>query len=268
MATLETKDISLYYELYGNSNNPPVLLISGLGGTGASWNAQVKQFYEKYFVILPDQRGTGKSSRTKNGHTTQQNATDICELIKHLGLPSVHIVGSSTGGAIAQYIALDYPEMVRSLTISSSFARFDEFMDREFYVRNKIASEWNRFDTMSTYALFLFSPRFTNKYPDKVSEWIKHTSSIPTNELDKEIGLMRINMIAEHDCSNRLQEIKQPTLILCGDNNHCTPLPLSEELAREIPNAELVVFDDAGELIEIEKKEDFFQTVSAFIDKN
>ena len=53
--------------------------------------------------------------------------------------------------------------------------------------------------------------------------------------------------------SARLGEITQPTLVPCGDNNHCTPMPVWEELARRIPGAELVVFEDAGELIEIEQ---------------
>lgn len=267
MATLKTQGIALHYELYGNPENTPVLLISGLGGTGASWNTQIKHFKEKYFVILPDQRGTGRTTRAQDGYTTQQLATDMVSLIKHLGLASVHLVGSSTGGAIAQYLTLDYPEMVRSLILSSSFARFDTFMTREFYVRKKIAKEWGRFDTMSAYALFLFSPRFVHNFPDKVTSWIEHTSAFPITDLDRTIGLKRIDMIAEHDCFDRLQEIKHPTFVLCGDNNHCTPLPLSEELAQNIPNAELLVFEDTGELIEIEKEEAFFEKVSTFIDR-
>src|ERR1700741_3039518 len=52
--TLNTQGISLHYEVYGNPTNPPVLLISGLGGVGASWGPQIKKFAEKYYVILPD----------------------------------------------------------------------------------------------------------------------------------------------------------------------------------------------------------------------
>ncbi len=267
MATLEIQGISLHYELYGNYASTPVLLISGLGGTGASWNTQLKHFEEKYFVILSDQRGTGRTTRAEDGYTTQQLAADMVSLIEHLGLDSVHIVGSSTGGTIAQYMALDYPEMVRSLVLSSSFARFDAFMTREFYVRKKISKEWDRFETMSAYALFLFSPRFTHNFPDKVATWVEQTSAFHLTELDRKIGLKRIDMIARHDCYDRLKDITQPALILCGDNNHCTPLTLSEELTRKIPNAELYVFEDAGELIEIEKEEAFFQKVSTFIDR-
>jgi len=62
-------------------------------------------------------------------------------------------------------------------------------------------------------------------------------------------------MIAAHDTIDRLGEIDAPTLVMCGDNNHCTPRPLAEEITEGIPDAELVIFDDAGELIEIEQAE-------------
>jgi aminoacrylate hydrolase len=75
-------------------------------------------------------------------------------------------------------------------------------------------------------------------------------------------------MLMAHDTAGRLNEIKQPTLVLCADLNLCTPLPLSEELAQHICNAALVVLRDAGELVEIEKPEVFFQTVSGFIQRN
>lgn len=55
---------------------------------------------------------------------------------------------------------------------------------------------------------------------------------------------------------------------MCGNNNHCTPRPLSEKITESIPGAELVIIDDAGELIEIEQAERFFQVVSDFIERH
>ena len=158
MSKLNTQGISLYYERLGNLANPPVLLISGLGGIGKSWGPQIALFAERYHIILPDQRGTGQTSHAADGYTTPQLATDMASLIEHLALGPVHVVGSSTGGAIAQHLALEHPARVRSLTIASSFARFDAFMQREFEVRRKMAAEWDRRDMFAGYALFLFSP--------------------------------------------------------------------------------------------------------------
>ncbi len=268
MATLNTQGISLYYELLGDPANPPVLLISGLGGVGKSWGPQVKRFAERYHVVLPDQRGTGRTTHAEEGYTTQQLALDAASLLAHLALGPVHVVGSSTGGAIAQYMALDHPETVRSLTLSSTFARFDAFTRREFEVRRKMAAEWGRHATFSAYALFLFSPRYTREHPAEVTEWIERATANPTQPGDQEIALQRIDMIAAHDAWARLGEIRQPALILCGDRNLCTPLPLSEEIAHALPGAEMMIMEDAGELIELEKEEQFFQLVSSFIDRH
>ncbi len=103
MATLDTQGISLYYEALGNPNDPPVLMISGLGGVGARWGPQIERFAAKHHVILSDQRGTGRSTHTQDGYTTQQFAADIVSLVEHLDAGPVHIVGASTGGAIAQH---------------------------------------------------------------------------------------------------------------------------------------------------------------------
>jgi aminoacrylate hydrolase len=268
VATLNTQGISLYYEVLGNPANPSVLMVSGLGGVGKSWEPQIKRFAESYYVVLPDQRGTGQTTHAEDGYTTQQLAADMASLIEHLALGPVHVVGSSTGGAIAQYIALNHPDIVRSLTMASSFARFDAFTQREFDVRRKMAAEWDRRTTFAGYSLFLFSPRYTREHPERVTEWIEQATANPTEPQDRDVALKRIDMIAAHDALSRLGEIRQPSLVLCGDHNLCTPLPLSEEIARAVAGAELIVFDNAGELIELEKEEEFFHTVSTFIDRH
>ena len=268
MPSVSTQGIAQFYELLGDPSNAPVMMISGLGGVGASWGPQVQRFAQRYHLILPDHRGTGRSTHSLDGHTTQQLARDMASLAEHLALGPVHVVGASTGGAIAQHMALQHPHVVRSLTLSSTFARFDPFTHREFQVRRKMAAEWDRPDLLAAYSLFLFSPRYTRTHPELVQSWIDRAAAHPKQAEDRAIALQRIDMISNHDALPRLHEITQPTLVTCGDHNFCTPLPLSEELARTIPGAELVVFEQGGELIELEQDEKFFHVVSGFIDRH
>ncbi len=265
MATLDVNGFTQYYEQSGDPSKSPVLMISGLGGVGASWGPQVKRFAEQYNVILPHHRGTGRSSHTREGYTTQQLAQDMAALVEHLDLGPMHVLGASTGGAIAQYMALDHPHTVRSLTLSSTFARFDAYTRREFQVRRKMAEHWSRPEFFAGYSLFLFSPRFTSEHPEIVQAWIDRGSAHPEQPGDREIGLKRIDMIAAHDTFARLGEIRQPTLVVCGTHNFCTPLPLSEELATSIPGARLAVFEEGGELIELEQDEKYFNVVGGFL---
>src|ERR1700722_9204917 len=250
MATFNIQGFSQYYELLGDPSNPPVMMITGLGGVGASWGSQIKRFAEHFYVILPDHRGTGRSTHTLDGYTTEKLAEDMTALLDHLNPGPVHVLGSSTGGAIAQDMALKSAGAGRSLVLSSTFAPFDAFTHREFQTRRRLAAEWDRQALLAAYSLFLFSPRYTREYPDRVQAWIDRAASHPEQQNDREISLKRIDMIMAHDTFAHLAQIKKPTLITCGDHNFCTPLPLSEELAQAIPGSELVVFAGGGELIE------------------
>jgi aminoacrylate hydrolase len=263
MTTLQTQDISLHYDLLGDPSKPPLLMIAGLGGTGASWGAQVERFARDYRVVLPDQRGTGQTTRSAGGYTTAQLATDFASLLDHLALGPVHVVGTSTGGAIAQMMALDHAQHVRTITLASSFAHFDDYVAREMGLRRKLMADADTKTIYDLYALFLFSPRFTRAHPATVAGWIERVAAVPP---EREVSLKRIDMIAAHDTRSRLHDIRTPTLVLCGDHDVCTPPQLSEDLAQQIHGAELVVLP-GGHMLHMEQEAAFYDTVHAFISR-
>ncbi len=113
MPTLNTQGISQYFETFGSPERAAVMLITGLGGAGTSWGSQVGRFAERYHVIVPDHRGTGKTTRSAEGYDTKQLARDMAAIVEDLRLGPIHVVGASTGGAIAQYMALDHPQTVK-----------------------------------------------------------------------------------------------------------------------------------------------------------
>lgn len=264
MATFDTHGISLYYETHGSPQAPPVMLIAGLGGAGTSWGAHVARFAERHHVILPDQRGTGKTSRAADGYTVAQLATDLASLLAHLGTGPAHVVGSSTGGAIGQLMALEHPEVVGSLTLSSSFARADAFVRREFALRRKLVAEADPRTIYDAYATFLFSPLFTRTHPERVAAWVERVAAFP---LEREIALQRIDMIMAHDTVSRLGDITVPTLALVGDHDFCVPPALTDELVRGIPGAKRVVLP-GGHMIHDEEETLYFEVVRSFLDGN
>ncbi len=265
MPALETQGITLHYETYGERGRPPVMLIGGLGGVGAAWGPQIKRFAVEHFVVVPDHRGTGGTSRASEGYTIAQHAADMAALLEHLSLGPAHVVGSSTGGAIAQLMALDHAALVRTVTMVSSFARPDDFMRRQFALRRKLSAEADMQTAAGAAALFLFSPRYASRNPDTVAAWIERAS---TQRAEREIALARIDMIMAHDALARLPAIRQPTIVICGDSDFCTPLYLSEEIAQAIKGAELVAVPDAGHFVYLEQEQRFFETVRAFIGRH
>jgi aminoacrylate hydrolase len=262
MAALETQGISLHYELFGDRRKPAVLLLAGLGGAGASFGPQTARFAADHFVIVPDHRGTGQTTRSADGYTIAQHAADMASLVEHLDTGPVHVVGTSTGGAIAQLMALDHAHTVCSVTMASSFARADAYLRRQFALRRKLMAEADAQTIYSCYALFLFAPHYASSNPQAVQAWIDRAASHP---LEREVALKRIDMIMAHDAMARLGAIRQPVLCLGGDHDLCTPFYLSEEIAQAIPGAELAVLPGGGHFIHYELEERFFDVISAFL---
>jgi aminoacrylate hydrolase len=171
-------------------------------------------------------------------------------------------VGSSTGGAIAQLLALDHPEVVRSISLVSSWARSDDFFRHQFSARKDVLERLGSAGYATVSALFLFSPEFFRDHYAEVEQWHKAAS-----QGDQEVMAARIDMILQHDLYDRLPDIDTPTLVLVGSADVCTPPYFSRELARAIPGAESVVMD-GGHLIYKETVDEFHRVVSEFLNRH
>ena len=268
MPTAEINGITQFYELRGDSTNPPLLLVGGLGGVAAEWGPLLELFAQDYWVIAPDQRGTGRTTHAPEGYSTRQLASDMAELVSHLGLESVHFVGASTGAAIGQHLTLDHPDMVRTLTMAGAFAKFDVFAARENIVRRALVADLDRTTRYNAYAMLLFSQIFTREHPDQVQQWIDDILAVPETSTDRAVLLKRVDMIGAHDTLDQLPNISQPCLVVCGDRDVAAGVPLSREIAAAVPDATLVVLPEAGHLIERERPVEFHRIVCDFVGRH
>ncbi|GAB7549707.1 alpha/beta fold hydrolase [Cupriavidus sp. 8B] len=166
MPNVTSDGVSIHYEVKGQGS--PVLLLAGLAGAGASWGPQIDLFAEHHQVIVPDHRGTGASEHTAHAMTITQHARDMTRVIEAAGCGPVHVVGSSTGGAIAQLLAIHHRERLCSATIVSSIARADTFYRRQFDMRRRMLTDSGLRASTEANALFLFDPRFMREHPEQV----------------------------------------------------------------------------------------------------
>ena len=121
MPFFESKDATIHYELQGQGE--PVLFIQGCGVTGSGWDPQVMELSANFQCLTFDNRGIGRSKTSDPALTVEKMAADALALMTAIGWESAHIVGHSLGGVIAQQLALDAPERVRSLSLLCTFSK-------------------------------------------------------------------------------------------------------------------------------------------------
>ncbi len=120
--TLKANGIEIWTEDFGDPSNPPILLIMAATAQGLHWP---EAFCEQLvaggrYVIRYDNRDTGQTTCfdfATDPYTLDDMARDAVGVLEGYGLESAHVVGASMGGMIAQILALDFPERVRTLTL-------------------------------------------------------------------------------------------------------------------------------------------------------
>jgi pimeloyl-ACP methyl ester carboxylesterase len=119
---VKANNIDIWYEDFGNSSNPTVLLIMGAGAQGIMWNLELirKIVNTGYHVVRFDNRDAGLSTWiddfNANPYSLEDMAADTIGLMDALNIKKAHIIGWSMGGMIAQLIAIHYPNRILSLT--------------------------------------------------------------------------------------------------------------------------------------------------------
>lgn len=213
-----------------------LLLIPGLGGAAAFWEQIVPLLAKRNRVVAMDHRGAGRSDRPLASYSIEQIATDAVQVMDVLEIGCAHIVGHSTGGVIAQTLALDYPDRVNRLVISGSWARFDARMALLFQARADVleragAAVYQRL----THALG-FPAAWIEGHGAQLEAAI---AAAGVNLAPLEVALERIRMLARTDRSKDLARIAAPTLIIGAPDDPMVPFYQSEQLAAAIPGARL-----------------------------
>jgi pimeloyl-ACP methyl ester carboxylesterase len=243
MPTARVNDVEIHYVEAGQGE--PVLLIMGLGGDHLAWGYQLQAFAERHRVVAYDNRGVGQSSAPDQPYTIAGMADDARGLMDALGIERAHVVGVSMGGMIAQELALDHPERVRSLHLGCTLARPDAYLRalvgawRDLRVRVPPES------ALRTIALWLFAPATYNERPDFVEMVVQAGLANPYPQ--SLAGFLRQSeAVLAHDTRSRLAALRCPALVSVGADDLLVPPRFARELAALIPGAALQVVPAAG----------------------
>jgi len=107
--------IQMFYVTYGDPANPPLLLLHGGLTNGDSWVNQIADFAKSYYVVIPDNRGQGRSTIDDQPFSIHLEATDDLALLDTLKIDAVDLVGWSDGANVGLDIAVNHPERLNKL---------------------------------------------------------------------------------------------------------------------------------------------------------
>ncbi len=267
IATTTVGDIELAYETFGDPGDTPLLLVSGLGSQMISYADELcaDLAAQGLFVIRFDNRDVGLSThlhsagvprlgdvrrgdRSSVHYDLADMAADAAGLVQALGLDSVHLVGVSMGGMIAQRVAITYPDRVRSLTsiMSTTGDRSvggaseaaqavlyappatdrDEAIQRQLQTSRVIGSPGFPFD----------------------EEAIRARAGLAYDRAHDPAGVARqmAAIVSSPDRTADLGRVTVPTLVIHGSDDALVNVSGGRATAAAVPGAELVVIEGMG----------------------
>ena len=245
MPYAQTPELRIYYQRRGKGE--PLLFIGGVGGDLRSHpNAFDSELADRFDILAFDQRGTGQSDKPDTPYDMAQYARDAAAVMDAAGWESCHVLGVSFGGMVAQELALQFPQRVRSLVLACTTAGgaggssypLHELSDLSpaDRARKMLAIS----DTRKNAAWQAANPEETQRLLQQAAAnappFLKETDGIA--------GLTRqIEARRHHDTYERLPQIRVPVLV-CGGryDGQATPEAVTA-LQRRIPGAELQFFD-------------------------
>lgn len=230
----------------------PLLLLHGLFGALSNFSGQIDYFRQQYKVVVPilplldlDLIHTTVGGLEKYVH----------KFIEYRDYKDINLLGNSLGGHVALLYVLRHPERIKSLTLTGSSGLFENGMGDTYPKRQDY--EYIRKKTELTF----FDPKMASK---ELVDELYETVNIRMKAI-KIIALAK-NAI-RNNMGEEVSQIKQPTLLIWGNNDAITPPFVGHEFHKLIPNSELHFIDKCGHAPMMERPEEFNTILLKFLRK-
>ena len=255
------------YEVRVAGSGPPLLLLHGFTGRGASWGSQLQALRSVSTTIVVDLLGHGRSDAPSDParHSVERQAADLASIVERVAGGPADVLGYSFGARVGLRLALDAPAAVRRLVLESPSAGIADPKERqsrraadetlaaigESYGIAALVARWENMPIFSTQALSpagrrrLHADRLRNR-PNGLAASLR--------------GAGQGAMAPMHD---RLAEIHASTLVVCGEEDPARAR--AEFVASHIPSARLALVEGAGHTPHLEAAARFRALVVPFI---
>jgi 3-oxoadipate enol-lactonase len=248
-------------------SRPTVLLIPGADGMRETWRYQIPVLARRFRVVAPDLR-----TDIPDGATFDLFCRDAADILDARGASDAVVVGQSLGGAIALRFALLYPERVRGLVVVNSLARVSYEhvgLNRTLFVPVAMATTRYLPTVVATWLARLWSRLevwMFDRSPgsERVIDYALWTGprTVPAR-----VSADRVDLLKGQDLRPRLAEIRAPTLVVKGPQDHYVPPAWSREIAGLIPDARYVEVPGTGHVSHISMPDTFNRILLDWLDE-
>jgi pimeloyl-ACP methyl ester carboxylesterase len=248
--------IDVCYVAQGDPSGVPVLLLHAWGESLGCFDRLTPLLPPMIYALAMDQRGHGDADKPADGYSLTDFATDVTAFMDALGLPSAVLVGSSSGGYVAQQVSISNPGRVRGLVLVGSPRSLQgrtPFADEVDQLTDPISRAWVK----ESLAWF---PRFHD-----VPEWYLEARVDDGLRMPVRVWRQALAGLTEATPPTDAGTIDVPTLIIWGGRDELLPRADADALASAIPESRLLVYSDTGHLVLWEQPERVAADLTDFV---
>ena len=231
-----------------------------MGLTYEIWQPQL-EFFKNYSTLSYDILGHGKSPLNKDNITFDDFSDQLIDLIDHLKIKKIHVVGFSIGSLIARNFATKFSDRLKSLTLLCSIYKRSEEQQK---IVNQRFEQAKKELKLSKQALKRW---FTDKYLENNPSIYEKISNILSSNNMKNF-LKVYELFVNHKNDENFDKINVNTLIMTGEFDIGSTVEMSNELNKIITNSQLKIIKDGKHLCGIECANDVNLSIKNFVEEN
>lgn len=250
--------ITVSYVASGPDGTMPVLLLHAWGESRGTFDRLVPLLPDSVRTLAIDQRGHGDADAPDTGFSLADFAADVEAFMDALDVPSAVLVGVSSGGYVAQQVAITCPQRVAGLVLVGSPRTLQgrpSFADEIDQLRDPVPEWWVR-DSLSWFPLLHDVPQAY------VDARVRDGARLPAR-----VWRETFDGLCAAEPPTDLGAISCPTLIVWGDQDELLSREHQDDLAAAIPDSQLVVYEQTGHLVLWEQPERVARDLTAFVER-
>lgn len=251
-----------------DSGQVPVLLIHGWGGSGSYWQQTARTLAQAVRVIVPDLPGTGRSQPVKKTRNLYDQVRTISDILDHLEVEQVQIVGHSMGGAMAVLLSAQQPDRVTRLVLTS-LTFFMTKRQENIYATVMGVFRWS----------MLFRPDWLTHVPGISQMMATHYfHRVPDDppvlrqglkdylQLDRATALACAANATDPQITEAGYDVQAPTLLVASRQDQMMPLENVDFTCNIIPDCQVRWIEECGHLPMVEKPAEYMAILTDFLD--